>query len=127
MVPGLATFIAPLNILKLVALFPVQYNLKFVKFLKLLVKFEEEDILAKLFQTKQLYSEDYMKQKRYTPKNIYFQYISIYPRIRGLKILLRILINIAFFFFAWKICKILGNDKKFLKNRKIVDVKEVHA
>lgn len=56
----------------------------------------------------------------YIPENSYFQFISIYPRIRGLKILLRIILNIVFFFFVWKVGKKLERDKEFLKNRGVL-------
>lgn len=120
LVPGLASFIGLLNILKLVALYPVQFNLKFVKFLRLFVKFNEEDILAKLFMSNKLYTEKYIELKRYIPKNRYFQFVSIYPRIRGFKILLRILINILFFIFARKLAKTLESNESFLIHRREV-------
>jgi hypothetical protein len=39
--PGLAALVAPLNVMKLVAMCPVVFNNKFVAFLRLFVNFEE--------------------------------------------------------------------------------------
>lgn len=118
LIPGLSAFVAPLNSLKLAALYPIQFSLRFVKFLQLLVTFSEEDFLAKSFQTEDFYSQDYIKQKRYVPMNRYFQFVSIYPRIRSMKILLRIFMNIMFFVFSSKISETVVKFEKMLKQNR---------
>jgi hypothetical protein len=70
-------------------------------FFKLFVSFSEEDLLGKI--TTGLYSEGYKGKKLYTPSNESFQFVSIYPRIRGFKILLRIIANLLFLFFFEKL------------------------
>lgn len=110
--PSLTGFIAPLNILKIVALCPVIFHKKFILVLKLFVKFEEKDLLAMLIDKTHLYTKEYEEKKKFYSKNKEFQFVSIYPRVRGFKILLRILANIIFLFFASKVESNLREIKK---------------
>ena len=57
--PGFAAFIAPLNIMKLAAVLSIKYSLRFKSVLKLFVQFREEDLMARVFKTSALYSDDY--------------------------------------------------------------------
>jgi hypothetical protein len=78
----------------MLALIPIKFPIKFLSFVKIFVKFQESDILAGL--TDKFYTEEYKNSKIYIAKNRIFKFKSIYPRIRGLKILLRIVANMLY-------------------------------
>ena len=98
--PPIATLIAPLNILKLIALIPIKLHIRYIKVLQIFVKFEEEDMLSKLIDKGRLYSSHYKDLKLFVPENDEFKFVSIYPRIRGFKMFLRIIANLVFVFYA---------------------------
>jgi hypothetical protein len=83
--------------------------------LKLFIKFEEEDILGKVLMTDKYYSKNCKQKKHFIPKNAEFQFISIYPRIRGLKILLRMFANIIFIFFASRLEKTINEQEEQIR------------
>lgn len=57
--------------------------------------------------------------KHFTPKNENFKFVSVYPRMRGLRIILRILINLLFFFFSKKL-----KESIIAKNNAIKEIQE---
>ena len=109
--PSIATFIIPINMARIVALLPTLLPGKFLAYLGLIVQFEENDLLTQTYAKKLFYSDEYLTRKVFVPRNRSFQFVSIYPRIRGLKIILRVMVNILYIFLV----QILKNDSKSKK------------
>lgn len=101
-IPALLALIIPLNSLKIIALAPIKINLRTMSVLKLFVNIESQDIFSKQIN---LYSDNYVNSKIYVPKNSQFSFISIYSRMRGTKVVLRLLLNIAYYLTAKYIAK----------------------
>jgi hypothetical protein len=109
-VPAMFSIVVPLNILRMLALVPVRFPIKFLGFVKLFVRFEESDLLAILTNT--FYTQEYKDSKIYVAKNSIFRFSSIYPRIRGLKILLRIFANLLYLTLIRKMVKKIKLQEK---------------
>lgn len=93
--PPLGNVISSMNILKLIALFPVELPKMLVSLLNLLVSFPEKGTF-KWFPDS-IYGEEYIGIHTLAPKNEEFTFQSVYPRMRMFKIVLRIILNIFFF------------------------------
>jgi hypothetical protein len=101
----------------MVALLPVKFPVLFINVLRLFVNIKEEDLLATF--TNKLYTTDYKNSKIYTPVNQYFSFSSIYTRIRGLKILLRLIVNCLFFFLIKKLSSYSANSTQVFQTAKM--------
>ena len=95
-IPPLATFFSLLNVLKIVALTPARFRKLYGHTLSLFVIFTEDDSYGILPDA---YSEEYKVKATYIPPNKHFTFISVYPRMRGVKILFRLIINISIFLY----------------------------
>jgi len=84
---------------------------------------KETDLIADLMSETGVYTEKYQQHKTLRPVNSQFTFVSIYPRIKGLKILFRIFINLAFSITTIKIRKnirknqILNQSRSRLKKK----------
>lgn len=112
----------------MLALAPFKFQKGFLNLLKLFVNFSETDVLAKLINHgKYVYTDEYLLKKWFIPKNYVFNFISVYPRIKGLKILFRIFINLIFFFFYKKLKNIIQEKEKLIKEvRKVLQNKNTN-
>lgn len=90
--PPVTAIIGVMNILKMISLAPVKYPVRFVQILKLFVTFVENDSYGVIPYS---YSKEYIESKKFTPETEEFKFSMIYPRMRGLKIMIRFLTNVA--------------------------------
>jgi Sec-independent protein translocase protein TatA len=67
---------------------------------------------------KSFYTDEYIMRKWFIPKNEVFQFVSIYPRMRGMKILFRIFINLLFIFYYQKLKRLIQSKKKLIRKIK---------
>lgn len=118
--PGMTAFIMQLNAMKMLVLSPFNFQKHFSNLLRLFINFSEADLLSKAINKgKFFYSDEYLMMKHFTPKNENFKFVSVYPRMRGLRIILRILINLLFFFFSKKL-----KESIIAKNNAIKEIQE---
>lgn len=93
--PAIVSFLIPMNTLKIIALAPVKFPALTMTLLNLLVEYEEFDF-TRNYQDKYIYSKEEKSKRIFKAKNLIFSFVSIYPRIRLLRIIIRLLINFLF-------------------------------
>lgn len=116
--PNFFGFVVALNIMKLMALSPVKFPRKINQAFRLFVKLDHTDPLT-IPVKNSFYSEQYKHQKAFHTENEEFQFVSIYPRFRGLKVILRIIVNSLFILFASRVGSILFHIKSEVRNSKV--------
>lgn len=88
-----------LNIIKIIPFFPTTLPLSIKANLKMFFTLIERDLLSRLYRDDSLFSAEYQRAKELRPADLDYSLVSIYPRILGLKIVARIVINMAFLLF----------------------------
>lgn len=94
--PQISIIAITLNIIKMIPMFPTLFAREIKSALHLFYSIKERDAISKTYNDEGLYPDNYFTLKTFRPSNKDFSIVSIYPRINGLNILLRILVNIFF-------------------------------
>jgi hypothetical protein len=108
--PPLVNLISTLNIIKLTALFPAKYSEKIKSLLEIIVTFPDKGVLG--WSPDFMYSQDYIDSHKFVPLNEEFAFHSVYPRMRVMEVLLRILINAIFFMTLTKLSSAIPEGQK---------------
>ena len=95
--PSLAGMVIPINTVKMIALLPIQYPEKVLYYLRLVVLFSEDDALTKRLEGK-MYSNKDLNKRLFIPSNKVFRFRSNYAVARGMNLLMKLLLNLVFFY-----------------------------
>ena len=110
--PLLVGFLIPLQLLYVIALFPIQYPQGLINILNLLVTFEEQDFMKNIPKIHPKPSEELKTAKLFKPVNCQFSFTSIYYCSRLLRFVLRLVSTIGFM-----LIKIFEGKKKYVKKK----------